>query len=449
MMPDEDKNRPEVKAAPTGEASAEPREESLSERADPSEASAAPQGEETAVAMAEEPGEKAPPDKKKRGPRPTGPRRRPKGEARPRPGPMGIVTAIEGDVVHLDLGTSGRGVIGLDQFEKAPEVGEKHQFSLVSIDEGVWRVSRREEQTDEAWSKIVVGREVDGVVVGTNSGGLELDIGLVSAFLPSSEIAFHRVTDLAPFVGQSLCCEVLEVVRKRHRVVVSRKAVLARQKQKVRDERLATLSVGQVLEGKVARLEPFGAFVDIGGINGLVHVTNMAHHRVTDPKTILRKGQKIEVKILEIQEEGRRIGLGIKQLQPDPWEEAAARFPAGTFLRAKVVRLAEFGAFVEILPGIDGLLHKSRLSPDRVDNVQDAVSVGEEISVAVQSVDAGSRRISLTRVNARGDLIDSAEDVVVEAEPEREAPAEDMGPAGTNLGALLRAALEKRGGKDA
>ena len=203
---------------------------------------------------------------------------------------------------------------------------------------------------------------------------------------------------------------------------------------------MGELTVGSVVKGKVTRLESFGAFVDIGGIEGLVHVSNMSRKRVNSAEEHLQLGQDVEAMILDIKEGGKRIGLGMKQLEPDPWDEVPHRLAEGSVVTGKVTRLMDFGAFVEVLPGIEGLLHISQLGPERVRKVSEVVKPGDEVSVRVQSVERSSERISLSRLDQRGAVIGSEESVeagVIEEVLEKN----KGGQLSTNLGALFKKAL--------
>ncbi len=355
----------------------------------------------------------------------------------------GTITGVNGQDVFVELGPKTQGVIALAEFETPPNVGDTDEFSLISIKDGLWTLSRKEARTLATWRELERGREVKAKVIGENSGGLELKIGPVTAFMPASEISTERVTDFLPYIGQTLTCEVLEVAPHRKRVVLSRKSVMFRERRAVREETLKTLSVGMVVRGKVEKIEPFGAFVAIAdGLSGLLHVSNISHQRTADPSKVLTVGQEVEVQVLEIKEGGKRIGLGMKQLTVDPWSAALGRFRSEAVVKGKVVRIAEFGAFVELEPGLEGLCHKSQLSPERVRVVEDAVKVGDDVTVRVVSVDPKAKKIALSRLSSRGVLIGSEEDVSNEEVNQHM----DRGKSsGTNLGALLREAMAKKG----
>jgi small subunit ribosomal protein S1 len=361
----------------------------------------------------------------------------------------GVVVGVSGDDVIVELGPRMQGVINASEFDQpGPEVGKAYDFTLHGKEEDeLWKLSLREARALAAWDEVTVGALVEARVSGVNTGGLELRIGPVTAFMPASHVALERIEDLSTLLDQKLVCEVLEVERERKRVLLSRRAVLQREREQARQEAVGSLAVGAVLPGKVTRVEPFGAFVQIApGLEGLLHVSNISHQRVEDPAAVLHKGQELQVKVLSIEEGGRRIGLGLKQLEPDPWQEAAARLSEGEVLTGKVVRLMDFGAFVELFPGVEGLVHVSQLKPDRVRRPSEAVTVGDEVGVRVLSVDPRAKRIALSRLDERGAVIGS-EDSVEGAEIDRVLRESPQRALGTNLGNLFRKALDEGGGK--
>jgi ribosomal protein S1 len=257
-------------------------------------------------------------------------------------------------------------------------------------------------------------------------------------------VALHRVEDFTPMLGQVLTCEVIELVPEKKKVLLSRRKVLEREREEQRSTARERLSPGAVVTGTVTRVEAFGAFVDVGGgVEGLVHVSNLSRKRVEDPNEVVKTGQQVQVMVLELKEGGKKIGLGMKQLEPDPWNEAHFKYPEGQVLDGRVTRLMDFGAFVELEPGLEGLVHVSQLTGQRVNHPREVVKVGELLSVRVQAVDPSARRISLSRLDERGSLLGSDEavdgdtiDQVVRAGGSQQAT--------TNLGNLFRKAL---GGK--
>ena len=375
----------------------------------------------------------------------------PGGRARPRtesPTQKGKVTHLEGNQVFIELSPKVHGVIAVEEFLEPPSAGQEFDFSLENINaDGLWNLSRTAARIQETWGKLKEGALVEAKVIGENTGGLELKIGPVTAFMPTSQIAIGA-TDAKQFFGKTIECEILEVNRKRRRVVLSRKAIEFKQQREERRKAAEALAEGDVVTGKVERLEPFGAIVDIGnGLSGLLHVSNISYQHVKDPASVLNPGQEVQVKILELKKGGKRIALGMKQLETDPWDLVDAEFSVDSRHAGKVTRTADFGAFVQMSGGVEGLLHISQLSPQRVEQVSDAVQVGEEVQVRVLSVDRAKKRISLSRLNQKGALIGSEDDV--DAAVEMDEPGESFDPLrappkerGTNLGDVLRRALE-------
>jgi ribosomal protein S1 len=357
----------------------------------------------------------------------------------------GTVTGLSGSDAIVELGPLMQGILPASEFEEpGPVVGKSYEFGLRGQEEdGLWRLSLSEFKALAAWDDIAVGARVEARVSGVNTGGLELRIGPIPAFMPASHVALERIEDLSGEIGKKLVCEVLEVDRERQRVLLSRRAVLAAEREASRSESLGSLAVGQVVTGKVTRVEPFGAFVSISpGVEGLLHVSNLAHGRTENAADVVQPGQELQVKILSIAEGGRRIGLGRKQLEADPWQETAARLAPDTVLQAKVTRLMDFGAFCALAPGVEGLLHISQLKPgsDRVRHPRELLSAGQEVTVRVLSVEPATKRIALTRLDVRGAVLGSA-DSVETGEIDRVLRESSSGPRGTNLGNLFKTAL--------
>lgn len=356
----------------------------------------------------------------------------------------GTVVGTSGDDVIVELGPRAQGVISVAEFDEPPKTGEVFEFSLHGLEDGLHVLSRKEVKALAAWNEISVGARVEARITGQNTGGLEARIGPVAAFLPASQVSLSREDDLAQFLNKTLVCEVLEVDPGRKRVLLSRRKVLEGERDENRRQLVGAITPGQVITGRVTRVEKFGAFVDLGaGVEGLLHVSNISRKRVEDATEVLKSGAQVRAMVLEIKEGGKRIGLGTKQLEPDPWDEVSNRVGVGQVLQGKVVRLMEFGAFVELLPGIEGLLHVSQLGRDRVRKVQDAVKAGQEVSVRVLSVDPRQKRISLSRLDERGAVLGSEEAVegsVIQEVLDRQ----QGGKASTNLGNLFKKALDQK-----
>lgn len=356
----------------------------------------------------------------------------------------GTVVGFSGDDAIVELGPTMQGVIPKVEFDEPPKIGATFDFSLRGRDDDLWLLSLQEAKTLAAWDQLSVGARVEARVTGQNTGGLELKIGPISAFMPASQVSLSREDDLAQFLNQKLVCEVLEIDMSRKRVLLSRRVVLEDERSEQRKETLGHLTTGMQITGKVTRVEPFGAFVDIGGgIEGLVHVSNISRKRVESAAEVLKKGDQVKALILEIKEGGKRIGLGLKQLEADPWDEVQSRFAIGQILQGKVVRLMEFGAFVELSAGIEGLAHISQLAKDRLRRVQDAVKVGELVSVRVLSIDTKLKRIALSRLDERGALIGS-EDSVASSEIDEMLQKNQPPRSGMNLGNLFKKALDQK-----
>ncbi|MDH3585055.1 MAG: S1 RNA-binding domain-containing protein, partial [Phycisphaerae bacterium] len=287
---------------------------------------------------------------------------------------MGTIAAVRGDDVFIELGGKDQGVCPLAQFPKPPRVGDRMEFLVQALDEQdhLFQLVRpgSTTATKATWQTLQKGMVIDAMVTGMNTGGLELKVAGQRAFMPASQIDLQHVEDLTQFLNRKLTCKVVELDKRRRRVVLSRRAVLREEAEGKREELLREIEVGQVMEGTVRSLQKFGAFVDIGGLDGLVHVSDISHQRVADPAAVLKQGQKVQVKVLKVAEDGKRISLGMKQAQPDPWETAGGKYVQGTNVTGKVVRTTDFGAFVELEPGIEGLIHISQLSDQRVEKVE-------------------------------------------------------------------------------
>lgn len=358
----------------------------------------------------------------------------------------GTIVGVHGDDVIVELGPRMQGVISPLEFPVPPEVGQEHEFFLKGAEEGLWLLSLKNRADLAAGLDVTVGALVKAKVTGQNTGGLECKVGQTSAFLPASQVDVKRVEDLAPFIGQTVTCVVTEADPAKKRVVLSRRAALEKEQAVERSDKLGSLHSGQKLRGKVTRVESFGAFVDIGnGLEGLVHVSNMAWRRVEKASDLVSPGQEIEVQILEIKEGGKRIGLGMKHLQEDPWNSIDQRFPVEGVFKGRVVRLMEFGAFVELEPGIEGLLHVSQLGTgQRVRHAQEVVKVAESVDVRVLSIDKAQRRISLSRLDSRGARLGSEDAADAGAIDELLRQGANRPQVGTNLGKLFQNALKAK-----
>ena len=356
----------------------------------------------------------------------------------------GTVAGISGDDVIVELGPRMQGVCGITEFEGEPKIGDSHRFMLRGREDDLWILSLRGAKELEAWEQLEVGSHTKARVTGQNQGGLTLKIGSHEAFMPMSQVSTDRDLDVSTLLGQAVVCEVLEIDRGRNRVLLSRRRIEERERIEALSAAVGALEPGTKVKGKVTRIEPFGAFVNIGnGVEGLVHVSQISRQRVDKVDEVLKVGQDVDAMVLELKDGGKRIALGMKQLEPDPWDEVPHQLHVDGQVTGKVTRIADYGAFVEVLPGIEGLLHVSQVSSERIQNLGRVLSVGQELAVRVTSVDAGSRRISLSRLDPRGAVIGS-EDAVETETIQKAMKDSSTGSIGTNLGDLFKKALDKK-----
>jgi len=339
------------------------------------------------------------------------------GVARPRPGDVlhGRIVRIADDHVLVDVGYKSEGIIPLSELTyrkvqsaaEAATLDEEIDAMVLSVDgeEGSLRLSRRRAEEARVWDDLVAafenGSVLEAPVVEAVKGGLVSDIG-ARGFIPASQVERGYAQDLSPYVGQTLRVKIIELDRGKHRVILSRKVVLEEERKQNRERIWETIVEGQVLHGTVKSLTDFGAFIDLGGVDGLLHVSEMSWGRIQHPSEVLHEGQEIDVKVLRLDRERGRISLGYKQVLDNPWDSVEQRYPVGAIVRGKVVRLATFGAFVELEPGIDGLVHISQLADHHVTRPGEVVSVGEDVEVKVLRVDPIERRVSLSLREAGG-----------------------------------------------
>jgi small subunit ribosomal protein S1 len=357
-----------------------------------------------------------------------GPPQAKRGKAGAAEGPKkGRVFRIHGPDVFIDLpGGRSQGVLPLMQFpEGLPKLGQEVDVTIEGFDNanGLILLSRKGAAVTAEWSSIAEGMIVEARVTETNKGGLAVDVNGIRGFMPISQIDLYRVEDVEQFVNQRLRCLITEVDPEEHNLVVSRRALLEKEREENREKLWAQLAEGQVYEGIVRSLKDFGAFVDIGGVDGLLHVSEMSWQRVADPSKFVQPGQKVKVVVLKIDPERRKISFGMKQLTESPWDSAAEKYPHGKIVNGKVTRVMDFGAFVELEPALEGLIHISELSPARVRRVIDVVKVGQDVQVMVLNVDNEQRRISLSLKAALPQEPESgseeAEEEVEEVKPQR------------------------------
>ena len=320
----------------------------------------------------------------------------------------GTVLAIHGDDIFVDMGGRSQGVLSTAQYEDEPlpKVGDRIEVTIEGYQssEGLLILSRKGAVMAATWESLEEGCIVEGRVTGHNKGGLELDINGIRAFMPISHVELVHVEELAPYVNRRLKCQVIDLEPSEHRVIVSRRAVLELEAAEAREKTFASLVEGDVVTGVVKTIMPYGAFVDIGGVDGLLHVKDMSHARIEDPRSVVKEGQRIQVMILRADRDTRRISLGLKQVMPDPWEGAEAKWPVQTIVTGRVSRLAHFGAFVELEEGVEGLVPIGEMTFERrIRHPNEVVSVGDVVKVRVMTIDLERRRISLSLKRAGDD----------------------------------------------
>ncbi|WP_442580613.1 30S ribosomal protein S1 [Mesorhizobium sp. ASY16-5R] len=319
----------------------------------------------------------------------------------------GIVTAIEKDMAIIDVGLKVEGRVPLKEFgAKAKDgqmkVGDRVEVYVERIENalGEAMLSRDKARREESWVKLEEkfnkGERVEGVIFNQVKGGFTVDLDGAVAFLPRSQVDIRPIRDVTPLMHNPQPFEILKMDRRRGNIVVSRRTVLEESRAEQRSEIVQNLEEGQVVEGVVKNITDYGAFVDLGGIDGLLHVTDMAWRRVNHPTEILNIGQTVKVQIIRINQETHRISLGMKQLESDPWSDIGSKFPIGRKIRGTVTNITDYGAFVELEPGIEGLIHVSEMSWTKK-NVHPGkiLSTTQEVDVVVLEVDPAKRRISL------------------------------------------------------
>ena len=319
----------------------------------------------------------------------------------------GTVTAIENGMAMIDVGLKSEGRVDLREFmrnedEHGLEVGSEVEVYVDRVEnaDGEAMLSRDRARREAAWDRLESefgeGKRVEGRIFGRVKGGFTVDLDGAVAFLPGSQVDIRPVRDVTPLMDQPQPFQILKMDRRRGNIVVSRRAVLEETRAEQRSELIDQLAEGQVVDGVVKNITDYGAFVDLGGIDGLLHVTDMSYKRVNHPSEVIEIGQTVTVQIIRINAETQRISLGMKQLESDPWDGVAAKYPVGMKLTGQVTNITEYGAFVEVEPGIEGLVHVSEMSWTKK-NVHPGkiVSTSQEVEVMVLEVDSEKRRISL------------------------------------------------------
>jgi small subunit ribosomal protein S1 len=346
----------------------------------------------------------------------------------------GTVVRIDRDEVLLDIGYKSEGVIPSKELSirhdadpgEIVTVGDQIEALVLQKEdkEGRLILSKKRAQYERAWGRIeqvmAEGATIRGPVIEVVKGGLILDIGL-RGFLPASLVELRRVRDLHPYVGQELECKIIELDRNRNNVVLSRRSFLEESQSEGRKKFLESLQKGERRSGTVSSIVNFGAFVDLGGVDGLVHVSELSWRHVEHPSEVISVGEEVSVEVLDVDMERERVSLSLKATQADPWKEFEASHKAGRVIEGEVTKIVPFGAFVRVADGIEGLVHISKLSEQHVESADEVVQVGERVRARVEDVDVSRRRVSLSM---RG-----VDEGPVEAEIQAEAPpAEPAAP---------------------
>lgn len=309
------------------------------------------------------------------------------------------VEAVQEDWVFLDLGGRNQGAVPLDSFKAQPSPGDTVEVVVGTLDaeSHLYHCALPGSAVSVAdWSELSEGALVEAFVTGHNKGGLEVQVKSLKGFIPASQIDLFRVEKFEDYAGQKFLCVVLEVNPDKRRLVLSRRAYLQREREAQREEKFQSLAVGQTHEGTVRSVQDFGAFIDLGGVDGLLHVSELSWARVRHPGDLLQPGQQVQVKIVKINPQTRKIALSMRDLMENPWGHVESKYPKGSRVNGRVSKTTDFGAFVELEPGVEGLVHISELAHHRVFRVTDVVSEGQEVEVQVLGIDPQQHRISLS-----------------------------------------------------
>ncbi|MEY8349643.1 30S ribosomal protein S1 [Bacillus cereus] len=319
----------------------------------------------------------------------------------------GSVTKVEEKQVLVNVGYKTDGVIPISELanvhiEKASDVvglDQTLELKVIKLENDDLVLSKRAVDAEKAWvelqEKFTSGEVFDVTVKDIVNGGLVVDLG-VRGFIPASLVELHYVEDFTDYKGKTLAVKIVELDREKNRVILSHKAVVEQELESKKKDAISSLKEGDVVEGTVQRLTDFGAFVNVGGVDGLVHISQISHDRVEQPADVLTQGQSVKVKVLSVDADTQRISLSIKAAQPGPWENVAAEVKPGDIREGLVKRIVTFGAFVEILPGVEGLVHVSQIANRHVKNPNEVLEMGQEVKVKVLEVHAAEKRISLS-----------------------------------------------------
>lgn len=309
------------------------------------------------------------------------------------------VTKVHNDNVFVKLAGQYEGIATLHHFKEAPKEGDLVEVIIRGLnkEDGLYELAVPGATVGVSdWGDLSEGAVVDAMVTGSNTGGLEATVNSIRGFIPASQIDRFRVEDFSAYVNKKLSCVVVEVNPDKRKLVLSHRAILDRENEEARKELLKELAVGQLREGTVTKLMDFGAFVDLGGVEGLIHISKISWSRVKHPSEVLTVGEAVKVKIEKMDLEANRISLSHRDTLEQPWKKVDEQFAVDDIVKGTVTRIADFGAFVKIAPGIEGLVHISELSYQRIGKVSSVVSEGQEIEVKIKSIDVNDQKMSLS-----------------------------------------------------
>ncbi len=310
------------------------------------------------------------------------------------------VVEVRPDGVLFNLGDRFHGSVPLIEFAGHPTPKPGDEISVITErfnpETGEVVLSKRHADEELFWQSVQPGDLLEGVVTGMNKGGLDIDIGGARAFLPASQVDLRRIKDISVLIGEHVQCVVAQVDRTTKDLIVSRRKAMEREREQERRKLLQNLTEGEVCTGRVSNITDYGAFVTVSGVDGLVHITDLSWGRVKHPAEVVQVGQEVSVRILKVDQEKGKVSLSIRQATPDPWETVESKYPVGSRITARIARLADFGAFVQLEPGVDALLPLSEMSwSHRVNSPADIVKVGDELELAILKVEPAKQRISV------------------------------------------------------
>lgn len=335
----------------------------------------------------------------------------------------GTVVKIDSNEVLVNIGYKSDGVIPINELSNIPfespedivKVGDKIQVYVVNLEDkdGNVILSKKKADAINAWNFVEQAyhnqSEIEGVVTEVVKGGVLANINGIKGFIPASHLDIKYVPDLNVFVGQKLKLQVIELDRKKNRIVLSRKVVLEKERERLKEKTWATIEEGQIIKGVVKRLTDFGAFVDIGGVDGLIHISDLAWHKIKHPSEVLTEEQEVKVQVLSVDKQRGRISLGLKQALPNPWDDVDKKYKIGSIIEGKIVKLVSFGAFVEVEPGVEGLVHISQISKDHISNPEEVLKIGDIVKVKIMDINVKEKRMSLSIKEVQGEDEDKQE----------------------------------------